>query len=92
MTCVVPKRRSKADPDREQLRERRREMIGARIRELRLAAGLTQEGLSLEAGLSRDHLIQVEHGRKGIVVERLYDIASALDIPVREFLPDEKGR
>jgi transcriptional regulator with XRE-family HTH domain len=66
-------------------------MIGAHIRALRLECGLTQESLALESGLSRDQLIQMEHGRKSLVVEWIYDIAAALGIPVSELLPDDSA-
>lgn len=48
------------------------------MRRLRLEAGLTQEGLALESGLSRNQLIELEHGRRGVLFERLDDVAEAL--------------
>lgn len=60
--------------------------MGARIRELRLERGLTQESLALESGVTRNVLIQVEHGRRGLLFERLFDIADALDIPAGDLL------
>ncbi len=42
--------------------------------------GLTQEALALEAGFSRNLLIEVEHGRTGLLYERLVDLASVLDV------------
>lgn len=56
--------------------------VGLRIREARLAAGLTQEALALESGLSRNVLIELEWGRRSVLFERLYDLARALGIDV----------
>lgn len=69
----------------------RREQVGARIRELRLAQDLSQEALALESGLSRNMIIGIEWGRKSVAYERLWDIADVLDVPVTEFLTDPKG-
>lgn len=38
--------------------------------------------------MSRDNLIKVEHGRRSITFERIYDLASALGVPVSHLLPD----
>jgi transcriptional regulator with XRE-family HTH domain len=86
---VVSTPRSK-DPERTKLWERRRRAVGARIRELRMANGLSQESLALESGVSRDQLIQMEHGRRGLVVERLYDLADVLGVPASELLVDDR--
>jgi transcriptional regulator with XRE-family HTH domain len=92
VTCVVPRRPKTADPDRERLWQRRRQIVGARIRELRLAAGLSQESLALESDLSRDQLIQMEHGRRGLLIERIYDVAAVLGVSVSELIPDDTER
>jgi len=51
-----------------------------------LERGLTQEALSLESGLSRNQLIAVEWGRSSVAVERLFDLAAALDVSVLRLL------
>lgn len=66
----------------------RRETVGARIRELRLERCLTQEALAIRSGVTRNVLIQVEFGRRGLLFERLYDLAEALEVPVTELLVD----
>lgn len=45
---------------------------------------MTQEALALRSGVTRNVLIDVEHGKRGILYERLIDIADALDVPVGE--------
>ncbi|MGE9784384.1 MULTISPECIES: helix-turn-helix domain-containing protein [Janibacter] len=60
--------------------------VGGNVRRLRVESGLTQEALALESGLSRNHLIELEHGRRGVLFERLDDLALALDVPVTALL------
>jgi transcriptional regulator with XRE-family HTH domain len=66
----------------------RRRQVGHRIRTLRLQRGLTQEALALKSGVTRNVLIDVEHGRRGLLYERLFDIADALQIPAGDLLDD----
>ncbi|MEV4988443.1 helix-turn-helix domain-containing protein [Pseudarthrobacter sp. LMD1-1-1.1] len=72
----------------------RRAVVGARIRELRLQEGLSQESLALESGLSRNMIIGIEWGRKSVAYERLWDIAAVLGCDVRDlFSPaDHRAR
>lgn len=58
--------------------------MGGRIRAIRLEQGLTQEALALASGVTRNVLIDVELGRRGLLYERLFDIADALNVPVSE--------
>lgn len=55
---------------------------------LRIQRGLTQERLALLSGVSRNVLVNVEHGTRGILYERLFDIAAALEVSVAELLED----
>lgn len=82
----MPTRPSQTDPERAAAWASYRVRVGARIRELRLERGLTQESLALESGVTRNVLIQVEHGRRGLLFERLFDIAEVLDIPPGDLL------
>lgn len=66
--------------------EQRRREVGARIRSLRIERGLTQEALALQSGVTRNVLIDVEHGRRGLLFERLFDIADALQVAAGELL------
>ncbi|BAX95743.1 putative transcriptional regulator [Mycobacteroides stephanolepidis] len=63
-----------------------RHAVGSRIRAVRIEQGLTQEQLALSSGVTRNVLIDVEHGRRGLLYERLFDLADALDIPVADLL------
>ena len=82
----VPTRPSQTDPEHRARWQRIRNEVGARIRATRLQKGLTQEALALEAGLSRNVLIEVEHGRIGLLYERLFDIAAVLGVTVSELV------
>lgn len=76
----VPVRRNDHDPEVVAAWERHRRRFGARLRELRLEAGLTQEALALESGLSRNQIIEVEWGRSTVAVERIFDLAAAIEV------------
>jgi transcriptional regulator with XRE-family HTH domain len=78
----VPTRPSQNSPDRVASWERTRRRVGANIAALRTQRGLTQEALALRSGISRNVLIDVEHGRRGLLYERLFDLAEALEVPV----------
>jgi transcriptional regulator with XRE-family HTH domain len=47
---------------------------------------MTQEALAVRSGVTRNILSDVEHGRRGLLYERLFDIADALDVEVEELL------
>jgi len=66
-------------------------MVGANIVSLRTERGLTQEALALRSGISRNVLIDVEHGRRGLLYERLFDLAEALDVSVVALLQQQRG-
>ncbi|MGV0807935.1 helix-turn-helix domain-containing protein [Mycolicibacterium setense] len=85
----MPTRPSQTDPERAAAWAYRRETVGARIRELRLERCLTQEALAIRSGVTRNVLIDVELGRRGLLFERLYDLADALEVPVAQLLVDE---
>ncbi|MGR6977519.1 helix-turn-helix domain-containing protein [Mycobacteroides abscessus] len=78
----MPTRPDQTDPEREAQWVQVRRSVGERIRALRLERGMTQEALALSSGVTRNVLIDVEHGRRGLLYERLFDLAVALDVPV----------
>lgn len=71
----------------ERLRARLRRM-GERIREQRLAEGLSQEELAEKADVHRTYIGSVERGERNISVGSLYAVADALDVPVTRFLDE----
>ena len=60
--------------------------MGGNVRRLRLEAGLTQEALALESSLTRNQLVELEHGRRGVRFERLDNLADALDVSVADLV------
>ncbi|PVA74074.1 helix-turn-helix domain-containing protein [Mycobacteroides abscessus] len=84
----MPTRPSQNDPARAAHWQQIRYEVGRRIRERRLQRGLTQEALALASGVTRNILIDVEHGRRGLLYERLFDIADALQVPVSALVGD----
>ena len=58
--------------------------LGERIRELRAKKQLTQENAAEQAGLSPQHLVDIEHGRTNPTVTSLVGIARALGVKVRD--------
>jgi transcriptional regulator with XRE-family HTH domain len=63
-----------------------RKFMGQRLRALREEAGLSQERLGHQAGLSGKFIGEVERGEKSISVDSLYHLASALQIPLRTLI------
>lgn len=47
---------------------------------------MTQELLSLKSGVSRNIIIDVEFGRRGLLYERLGDLAKALGVTASDLL------
>ncbi|WP_195165969.1 helix-turn-helix domain-containing protein [Mycobacteroides abscessus] len=84
----MPTRPSQNDPARVARWEQIRTDVGRRMRERRLQQGLTQEELALRSGVTRNVLIDAEHGRRGLLYERLFDIADALGVPVGALVDD----
>ncbi len=54
------------------------EVVANAVRKARLAAGISQEELALEAGLDRTYISQVERGKRNVTVIVLARIAGAL--------------
>lgn len=63
-----------------------RKRFGARVRELRLARGLSQEALAYEAGLDRSYIGGVERGERNISLVNISKIADALEVHAKDLL------
>jgi XRE family aerobic/anaerobic benzoate catabolism transcriptional regulator len=61
--------------------------VGARVRALRLGAGLTVNAFAQRAGLSPRFVNQLESGQGNISIARLVDVATALGRAVPELIP-----
>ncbi|NBT87594.1 MAG: XRE family transcriptional regulator [Flavobacteriaceae bacterium] len=59
--------------------------VAQRIKQLRLKAGVSQEGLSHLAELDRKYIGIIEKGNTNISIQVLSQICEALDISLSEF-------
>jgi len=82
----VPTRPNQNNPERVAQWEHSRKRVGTNIRRARTEKGMTQETLALRSGVTRNVLIDVEFGRRGLLYERLFDIAEALQVPVCDLI------
>jgi len=70
-----------------------RERFATNLRRLRHAAGLSQEALAYEAGISRSYLSQLEKGAFHASLKIIGKLADVLQAEPTEFLrPRGKGR
>jgi len=67
------------------------ERLGARLRELRLAAGLTQAELARRTGIHRPNIARVEAGRHTPSLETLARIANAIGVSTTHVLVPRKS-
>lgn len=86
ITEAMPTRPNQNNPERVARWEQSRRRVGANIRSLRTKQGITQETLALISGVTRNVLIDVEFGRRGLLYERLFDIADALQVSICDLM------
>ena len=60
------------------------EMLGSRIKALRIAKNLTQEQIADQIGISRQKYARIENGINSITFDILSRIADVLDVTVRD--------
>ena len=63
-----------------------RRQIGKRLRELRLAAGITsQEALAHRAGVHRTYIGRLERGETGVTLDMLAAVLAPMSVTLRGF-------
>ena len=67
-----------------------REVFARNLRRARRLRDLSQEGLGLEAGLSRAYVSSVEGGGRNISIDNMGLLAQALNVPLRDLVDPEK--
>jgi len=67
-----------------------KEKIGHRIKELRVAANMSQKDLSYSADLDRSYIASVENGQRNISIVNIEKIAFALGVTMIEFFNNDK--
>ncbi|RIQ36988.1 XRE family transcriptional regulator [Jiangella rhizosphaerae] len=69
-----------------------RNVLAARLRELRVERSLTQTELATLSGVKPASLLNIEGGRRTVTLDTIYDLAAALDVPVADlFRPPAPG-
>ena len=58
-------------------------LVGKNVRKFRLAQGLTQEQLAIQAGLNSDYVSRLELGKENPTVVVLHKIGRTLNINVK---------
>lgn len=61
--------------------------LGARLREARRAAGISQEQLARAVNLSRPSIVNIEKGRQPVYVHSLIEVAKTLGVKLEALLP-----
>jgi len=61
--------------------------FGGKVRSLRQARGLSQEGLALACALDRTYVGSVERGERNISLVNICKIAHALGVSPRDLMP-----
>ena len=64
------------------------QVLGRRLRRLRTARGWSQKVLCERAGLSPRFLVQLERGQANPSLQRLLELAGALEMPLSELVAD----
>ena len=57
--------------------------FGQRVRDLRAAAGMTQEDLAARCGLFRTYMSRIETGRANPTLTMIHALAASLGVPVQ---------
>lgn len=61
--------------------------IGGLMKAARERAGLTQEAVGIQLGMTRANVANLESGKTAIMVTHIYNLAAMLEIPVSKLLP-----
>lgn len=62
-------------------------LVGQLVRESRVRKKISQEKLALLCDIDRSYLGRIERGEVNITLQKLYDIATALEIDPKQLLP-----
>ena len=62
-------------------------VIGRLVRDSRLERKISQEKLALICDIDRSYLGRIERGEVNITIEKLYELATALEMDAKDLLP-----
>jgi ribosome-binding protein aMBF1 (putative translation factor) len=83
---ILPTRAELVKNPRSVRRDEGASEMGRRVRQLRIAAGLTQTALAKRSGMDRTHLSRLERGRLMPTFPTLKRLAKTLQVTPRSFL------
>ena len=66
------------------MKPRLRQLFGARIKELRVASGLSQEAFADRCGYARTYMSRIETGRANVSIDAVETLAVALRISLHD--------
>lgn len=69
-----------------------RVVFGKNVKRARLLKELSQEALSMDAGLARSYLGGVERGQRNISIDNMSRLAFVLGIPLKELVDPDRFR
>lgn len=61
--------------------------FGLHVRKQRKLKKLSQEKLALLCNIDRSYMGRIERGEVNVTLEKVYELARALDVPVKNILP-----
>ncbi len=62
-----------------------KQILGQRIRALRLQKNLSQERFALQIDMDRTYLASVESGKRNISIDNIYKISKGLNVSLEDF-------
>ncbi|QEY16563.1 XRE family transcriptional regulator [Cellvibrio sp. KY-GH-1] len=65
-----------------------RKAFGTRVRELRLASGMTQEAFADHCGFARTYMSRLETGGANPSLDAIKTLADALNVPLKDLFDD----
>ena len=63
--------------------------LGARVKQLRLHYGYSQEAFAHKCQLDRTYIVSIENGKRNVSIENVEKIATAFQLTLRDFFDSE---
>lgn len=66
-----------------------KKLFAAKLKELRLELGISQEELAERSSLHRTYISLIERAQRNVALENIYKLAKALEVPPSSLLTNE---